>query len=124
MGFFRKILAGIVYHYRNAHILKTDGNICLTNSRNSTKYHLELPEQLVRSQWWTLLHSHCTLLKALDVGRIRPFDRVAADPSPQSWCIWHQPRLTVEATHWLINYVLSLRDYFYYLNLNLAQPSF
>ena len=53
------------------------------------------------------------LLKALNVGRIRPFDRAAADLSPWSSCIWLQPRLTVEATHWLINYMLSLRDYFY-----------
>ena len=54
------------------------------------------------------------MLKALDVGRIRLFDRVAADLSPQSSCIWFQPRLMVKAAHWLINYALSLRDYFYY----------
>ena len=54
------------------------------------------------------------LLKALDAGRIRPFDRAAADLSPQSSCIWLQLRLMVEAAHWLINYALSLRDYFYY----------
>ena len=44
------------------------------------------------------------MLKALDGGRIRPFDRAAADLSPQLSCVWLQPRLTVEATHWLINY--------------------
>ena len=54
------------------------------------------------------------MLKALDAGRIRPFDRAAADPSPQSsLCTWLQLRLMVEAAYWLINYVLSLRDYFY-----------
>ena len=54
------------------------------------------------------------MLKALDAGRIRPFDWAAADLSPRSLlCIWLQPRLTVEAAHWLINYALSLRDYFY-----------
>ena len=54
------------------------------------------------------------MLKALDAGRIRPFDWAAADLSPRSsLCIWLQPRLTVEAAHWLINYTLSLRDYFY-----------
>ena len=52
------------------------------------------------------------MLKALDVSRIQPFDQAATDLSPQSSCIWLQPRLMVEATHWLINYVLSLRDYF------------
>ena len=62
------------------------------------------------------------MLKALDVSRIRLFDQAAADLSPQSSCIWLQLRLTVEATYWLINYTLSLRDYFYYLNLNLAKP--
>ena len=42
------------------------------------------------------------------------FDRAAADLSPQSSsCIWLQLRLMVKATHWLINYVLSLRDNFY-----------
>ena len=54
------------------------------------------------------------MLKALDAGQIQPFDRTAADLSPRSsLCIWLQPRLTVEATRWLINYALSLRDYFY-----------
>ena len=54
------------------------------------------------------------LLKTLDAGQIRPFDQAAADLSPQS-LLWIslQPRLTVEATHWLIDYMLSLRDYFY-----------
>ena len=54
------------------------------------------------------------MLKALDAGRIQPFNWAAADLSPlSSLCIWLQPRLTVKATHQLINYVLSLRDYFY-----------
>ena len=53
------------------------------------------------------------MLKALDVSQIRPFNRAAADLSPWSSCIWLQLRLTVEATHWLINDTLSLRDYFY-----------
>ena len=54
------------------------------------------------------------MLKALDAGRIRPFNQAAADLSPWSLlCIWLQPRLMVEAAHWLINYMLSLRDYFY-----------
>ena len=35
---------------------------------------------------------------------MRPFDWAAADLSPQLLCIWLQPRLTVEAAHWLINY--------------------
>ena len=49
------------------------------------------------------LESNLLMLKALD-----------ADLSPWSSCVWLQPRLTVEAAHWLINYTLSLRDYFYY----------
>ena len=54
------------------------------------------------------------MLKALDVGQIQPFNWAAADLSPwSSLCIWLQLRLTVEAAHWLINYALSLRDYFY-----------
>ena len=53
------------------------------------------------------------MLKALDVSRIRPFDRAAADLSPRSSCIWLQLRLMVKAADWLINYTLSLRDYFY-----------
>ena len=54
------------------------------------------------------------MLKALDAGLIRPFDWAAVDLSPRSsLCIWFQPRLMVKAAHWLINYVLSLRDYFY-----------
>ena len=45
------------------------------------------------------------MLKALDGSRIRPFDRAAADLSPWSSCVWFRPGgLTVEATHWLINY--------------------
>ena len=44
------------------------------------------------------------MLKALDGGQIRLFNRAAAELSPQLLCIWLQPRLTVEATHWLINY--------------------
>ena len=46
------------------------------------------------------------MLKALDGSQIQPFDRAAADLSPQLSCIWLQPRLTVEATYWLINYAL------------------
>ena len=58
------------------------------------------------------------MLKALDASRIQPFDQAAADLSPRSsLCIWLQPRLTVEADHWLINYALSLRDNFYMLEL-------
>ena len=46
------------------------------------------------------------MLKALDGGQIRPFDWAAADLSTRSSCIWFQPGgLTVEAAHWLINYV-------------------
>ena len=45
------------------------------------------------------------MLKALDASQIRPFDQAAADLSPWLSCIWLQPRLTVEAAHWLINYV-------------------
>ena len=45
------------------------------------------------------------VLKALDGGRIRPFDRAAADLSPRSSSVWFRPGgLTVEAAHWLINY--------------------
>ena len=44
------------------------------------------------------------MLKALDGGRIRLFDRAAADLSPRLSCVWLQPRLTVKAAHWLINY--------------------
>ena len=46
-----------------------------------------------------------SVLKALDGGRIRPFDQAAADLSPRLSCVLLQPRLTVKATHWLINYV-------------------
>ena len=65
-------------------------------------------------RWRVPQHPPPDLPMALDVSRIRPFDRVAADLSPRSSCIWFQPRLTVEAAHWLINYTLSFRDYFYY----------
>ena len=78
----------------------------------------EVLEQEIIQNNWSLFHRiiniTTSLLKGLDAGRIRPFNRAAADLSPQSLlCIWLQPRLTVEAAHWLINYVLSLRDYFY-----------
>ena len=53
------------------------------------------------------------MLKTLDAGRIRPFNWEAADLSPQLLCIWLQLRLTVKAAHFLNNYVLNLRDYFY-----------
>ena len=44
------------------------------------------------------------MLKALDGGQIRPFNWAAADLSPRLSCVWLQPRLIVEAAHWLINY--------------------
>ena len=44
------------------------------------------------------------MLNVLSDDRIRPFDRAAADLSPQLSCVWLQPRLMVEAAHWLINY--------------------
>ena len=44
------------------------------------------------------------MLKALDGGQIRLLDRAAADLSPWLSCVWLQPRLMVEAAHWLINY--------------------
>ena len=46
------------------------------------------------------------VLKALDGGRIRPFDQAAADLSPWSSYVWFRPGgLTVEAAHWLIDYM-------------------
>ena len=47
------------------------------------------------------------LLNALSDGQIRPFgqlDWAATDLSPQLSCVWLQPRLSVKAAHWLINY--------------------
>ena len=44
------------------------------------------------------------MLKTLNGGQIRPFNQAAANLSSQLSCVWFQPRLTVEATHWLINY--------------------
>ena len=59
--------------------------------------------------WFPFSHLVYMVLKALDGGQIRPFDRAAADLSPRLSWVWLQPRLTVKATHWLITpFVLEI----------------
>ena len=44
------------------------------------------------------------MLKALKGSQIQPFDWAAPDLSPWLSCVWLQPRITVKAAHWLINF--------------------